>query len=134
MTTPRLNPELIATIRTLITESRRQLLQTVNTSMVQTYWQIGRLIVEDEQQGKARADYGKKLLKQLSESLTKEFGKGFDTSNLRNMRLFFLAFPKCDALRHELSWTHYRTLTRIENKQARLWYINERLLTRPVYL
>ena len=105
MTTPRLNPELIATIRTLITESRRQLLQIINTSMVQTYWQIGRLIVEDVQQGKAHADYGKKLLKQLSESLTKEFGKGFDTSNLRNMRLFFLAFPKCDALRHDLSTT-----------------------------
>ena len=107
MTTPKLNSELIATIRTLVNESRRQLQQTVNTTMVQTYWQIGRLIVEDEQQGKARAGYGKHVLKQLSESLTKEFGKGFDTSNLRNMRLFFLALPKCDTLRHELSWTHY---------------------------
>jgi predicted nuclease of restriction endonuclease-like (RecB) superfamily len=125
MTTPKLNPQLIATLRTLLTESRRQLQQTVNTTMVQTYWQIGRLIVEDEQQGQARAGYGKQVLKQLSESLTKEFGKGFDTSNLRYMRLFFMAFPKCDALRHELSWTHYRTLTRIENKQARLWYVNE---------
>jgi predicted nuclease of restriction endonuclease-like (RecB) superfamily len=129
MTTPKLNSELIATIRSLLTESRRQLQQTVNTTMVQTYWQIGRSScfssVEDEQQGQARAGYGKQVLKQLSESLTKEFGKGFDTSNLRYMRLFFMVFPKCDALRHELSWTHYRTLTRIENKQARLWYVNE---------
>lgn len=125
MTTPNLNSELIATIRTLLTESRRQLQQTVNTTMVQTYWQIGRLIVEDEQQGQARADYGKQLLKQLSETLTKEFGKGFDLTNLRKMRAFYQCFPIRDALRLELSWTHYRTLVRIDNTPARNWYMNE---------
>lgn len=81
--------------------------------------------MQDEQQGEARAAYGKQVLKQLSQVLTQEFGKGFDTSNLRNMRLFFLAFPKCDAVRHELSWTHYRSLSRIEALKARQWYMQE---------
>lgn len=93
--------------------------------MVQTYWEIGRLIVEDEQQGNTRAEFGKGVLKSLSTELTKEFGKGFDASNLRHMRQFYLKFPICDAVRHELSWTHYRTLLRLKNEQARQWYINE---------
>lgn len=116
---------LFANIRTLLNQSRKQVVQTVNSAMVQTYWQIGQLIVEDEQQGQRRAEYGKAVLKKLSASLTQEFGKGFDTSNLRYMRLFYLAFPNCDAVRHNLSWTHYRTLTRIDNEQARQWYLNE---------
>lgn len=119
------NDALISNIRELLSDGRKQVLQTVNSTMVQTYWQIGRLIVEDEQQGEARAEYGKQVLKQLSTALTQEFGKGFDASNLRNMRLFYLAFPNRDALRHNLSWTHYRTLIRIENEQARLWYMQE---------
>ncbi len=82
---------------------------------VKTCWEIGRHIVEFEQGGAARAAYGQKLLSQLAEVLTREFGKGFDASNLRYMRLFFQAFPKCDALRHELSWTHYRMLLRVES-------------------
>jgi hypothetical protein len=73
--------------------------------MVQTYWQVGRLIVEDEQQGSERAAYGKQVLKQLSSALTAEFGKGFDSSILRNMRSFYLIFPKYDAVRHNLSYT-----------------------------
>ncbi len=93
--------------------------------MVQAYWQVGRLIVEDEQNGKHRAEYGKKVLAELAEWLTTEFGEGFDASNLRYMRQFYQAFPKCDALRHELSWTHYRLLLRVENEQARTWYMNE---------
>ncbi|BDU40838.1 PDDEXK nuclease domain-containing protein [Vibrio nigripulchritudo] len=116
---------LLANIRQLLNQGRKQVAVAVNTAMVQTYWEIGRLIVEDEQQGQARAEYGKQVLKHLSASLTQEFGKGFDASNLRNMRLFYLAFPNRDALRHNLSWTHYRTLTRIENEQARHWYMNE---------
>jgi len=116
---------LLQELRQLLTQSRQKLQQTVNSTMVQTYWQVGRLIVEDEQQGKQRAQYAKQTLKHLSSTLTAEFGKGFDTSNLRYMRLFYMAFQNCDALRHELSWTHYRSLTRIENKQARAWYIQE---------
>lgn len=116
---------LLDALRALLSQSRQQLQQVVNSTMVQTYWQVGRLIVEDEQQGEARAEYGKQVLKQLSTSLTAEFGKGFDTSNLRYMRLVYLAFPNCDALRHNLSWTHYRILSRLDNIQARTWYINE---------
>ena len=69
-----------------------------------------------------RATYGKQVLKQLSEDLTREFGKGFDLRNLRNMRQFYLVFPIRNAVRTELSWTHYRTLIRIENEAARCWY------------
>lgn len=116
---------LLSNIRELLTQGRKQAVQAVNSAMVQTYWEIGRLIVEDEQQGQARAEYGKAVLKSLSQALTKEFGKGFDASNLRNMRLFYLAFPNRDAVRHNLSWTHYRTLSRIENSQARDWYMQE---------
>ena len=72
-----------------------------------------------------RADYGKAVLRNLSQRLTKEFGKGFDESNLRYMRLFYKTFPICDTLRHELSWSHYRRLISVENSDARLWYMNE---------
>ncbi|MEJ6080170.1 PDDEXK nuclease domain-containing protein [Vibrio sp. 1-Bac 57] len=116
---------LFVNIRTLLNQSRKQVVQAVNSAMVQTYWQIGQLIVEDEQQGERRAEYGKAVLKALSISLTKEFGKGFDLTNLRKMRALYLCFPIRDALRLELSWTHYRTLTRIENENARQWYLNE---------
>lgn len=93
--------------------------------MVVTYWEIGHLIVEHEQQGQARAEYGKQQLEQLSKQLTNEFGKGFDMTNLRNMRRMYLAFPIRDAVRLELSWTHYRILLRIENSAARDWYAQE---------
>ena len=81
--------------------------------------------MEHEQQGKARAKYGKQQLQTLSEQLTTEFGRGFDVRNLRNMRAFYLAFPKRNAVRTELSWTHYRRLIRIENLKARNWYMQE---------
>lgn len=81
--------------------------------------------MEFEQGGEARAAYGKRLLPALAESLTREFGKGFDASNLRYMRLFYKAFPIRDALRHELSWTHYRALLRVESDTARSWYMQE---------
>lgn len=117
--------ELLDSIRTLLVDGRKQVAAAVNAAMVQTYWRIGRLIVEDEQQGETRAEYGKHVLKSLSVSLTEEFGKGFDARNLRNMRQFYLVFPIWNAVRTELSWTHYRTLTRIENESARHWYMNE---------
>lgn len=117
--------ELLSQLRTLLTNSRTQLQYSVNATMVQTYWQVGQLIVEDEQQGDKRARYGKQVLAQLSATLTCEFGKGFDLTNLRKMRQFYLAFPIRDAVRLELSWTHYRTLIRIDNEQARHWYLQE---------
>lgn len=94
---------------------------------METYWQIGKLIVEDEQMGKAKAQYGKATLKRLSQALTLEFGKGYDESNLRNIRSFYIAFPIRDALRHELSWTHYRLLSRLDSGEKRAYYLNESL-------
>ena len=118
-------PALLMTLGELIRQARQRALRAVDTIQVQTCWELGRHIVEFEQGGVARAAYGKRLLPELAKALTAEFGKGFDASNLRYMRLFYHAFPKCDALRHELSWTHYRTLLRVDSETARTWYMNE---------
>lgn len=119
------NLNLIQNIAQIIEQARSQVRQTVNSAMVLSYWEIGRLLVEDEQNGEQRAEYGKQILKTVSERLTEMFGKGFDERNLRKMRQFYLTFPIRDSLRPELSWTHYRRLLRVENQQAREWYINE---------
>lgn len=116
---------LLAQLRTLIADARKEAKRTVDVIQVRTCWEIGRHIVEFEQGGQARAAYGKKLLSRLAESLTGEFGKGFDATNLRHMRRFYLAFPICDTVRRELSWSHYRALLRVDNPEARLWYVNE---------
>ena len=118
-------PTLLESLRGLIVQARQQVLRHVDVVQVQTYWHIGRHIVEFEQGGQSRAAYGKRLLPQLGQALAQEFGKGFDASNLRYMRLFYQAFPKCDALRHELSWTHYRLLLRVDAPEARNWYMQE---------
>jgi predicted nuclease of restriction endonuclease-like (RecB) superfamily len=109
-------------IRKIIENARGNIVRVINTEMVFAYWNVGREIVEEEQRGKTRADYGEAILKNLSVRLTGDFGKGFDESNLRNIRSFYLAYPKCDALRHELSWTHYRILMRVDNAHARSFY------------
>jgi predicted nuclease of restriction endonuclease-like (RecB) superfamily len=116
---------LLTHIAAVIQQSRQQVQLAVNSAMVHCYWQIGRLIVEHEQEGQARAAYGKQQLQALSEQLTAEFGKGFDARNLRNMRAFFLAYPNWNAVRTELSWTHYRMLLRVDNLNARSWYQQE---------
>lgn len=120
-----IEPRLLDAIRDVLHQARNQLQKTVNYTMVQAYWQVGCLIVEQEQQGEHRAAYGKQQLAHLSEKLQAEFGKGFDVSNLRNMRKFYQAFPIQDAVRPELSWTHYRRLIRLENQAARDWYVKE---------
>jgi predicted nuclease of restriction endonuclease-like (RecB) superfamily len=117
--------QIIEEIRTLLVQSRTNLQQTVNSTMVQTYWQIGKMIVEDEQKGEKRASYGKQQLQHISNALSKEFGKGFDTTNLRNMRRFYITFPIWETLSLKLSWSHYCKIIRIENEKARQWYINE---------
>ncbi|MFN8394744.1 MAG: PDDEXK nuclease domain-containing protein [Bacteroidia bacterium] len=135
-----LNPTLVNSIRSVIEYARTHVYRMANTVLLESYWKIGRLIVEDEQDGAHRAGYGKSTLKNLAKQLTEDYGKGFDESNLRNMRSFFLAFPKCDALRHELSWTHYRLLSRIENENKRSYYLdnsihcgwNSRVLQRQI--
>lgn len=109
-------------IRDIIERARANVVRAVNTEMVLAYWHIGRAIVEEEQKGKSRADYGKKLLENLSERLTKDFGSGFHASNLWNMRQFYQTYPILDAVRRELSWTHYRILMRVEKPEARSFY------------
>lgn len=117
--------DIYSEIKETLLLSRSQAYSAVNSAMVQAYWNIGRIIVEHEQSGNLRADYGKGVLNHLSEQLTDEFGKGFDVRNLRNMRAFYVTFPKWNALRSELSWTHYRALLRVENDAARNWYMEE---------
>lgn len=112
-------------IKALITEAQQHVVRSVNTVMVATYWEIGRRIVVEEQNGNNRAEYGKSLIETLAKALTEEFGKGFSEPNLRNFRQFYLVFPIRYALRSELSWTHYRQLMRVENEKARDFYIKE---------
>jgi hypothetical protein len=123
-------------IREVLIQARSRALQVVNTEMVACYWQIGRLIVEEEQRGEPRAVYGKGLIKDLAKRLTDEFGRGFQQRNLWFMRKYFLAYPKVNALRSELSWTHYRLLLRVEKAEARGFYeaeaVNSRWSTREL--
>lgn len=119
-----LNP-LLAQLRGVIADARAQALRAVDTVQVRTCWQIGHYLVEFEQAGKARAAYGKSLIALLAERLGREFGPGFDARNLRFMRSFYLAFPNWNAVRSELSWTHYRLLLRVDSQEARQWYVNE---------
>ncbi|SDQ02066.1 PDDEXK nuclease domain-containing protein [Ectopseudomonas guguanensis] len=121
---PRLQP-LLAELAELIRLARHQAVRAVDAIQVQTCWEIGRHIVEFEQGGQTRAAYGKQLLPALAKELAAEFGRGFDATNLRHMRAFFLAFPIRDALRRELSWTHYRTLLKVDSESARQWYMDE---------
>lgn len=114
--------KMYSRIRHIIEEARGNIVRAVNTQILVTYWQIGKSIVDEEQKGKSRADYGKKILENLAERLTNDFGKGFDDSNLWNMRKFYLTYPILDALRRELSWTHYRILMRVEKLEARSFY------------
>ena len=127
---------LYGQVREILALARDKAWLSVNTVMVEAYWEVGRVIVEDEQAGKGRADYGKRVLEGLAQRLAIEFGKGFDQSNLRNMRSFFLSYPIRDALRRELSWTHYRLLLRVDKPDARSFYeaeaINARWSTREL--
>jgi len=112
-------------IREVLVQARSRAWKAVNTEMMACYWQIGQLIIEDEQRGETRAVYGKGLIKELSGRLTDEFGWGFHQRNLWLMRNFYLAYPKVNALCSELSWTHYRLLLRVEKQEARTFYETE---------
>lgn len=122
---PPIPKEFFYEIRSIVQSAKSQVYTSVNTVMVEAYWLIGKRIVEEEQQGKERAKYGQALLKNLSTQLNNEFSKGFDVRNLRNMRAFYQTFPNRNALRTELSWTHYRALIRVKDSKARLWYMQE---------
>ncbi len=118
------NTELATQVAQIIRQARQTAYRAVNFAMVVAYWNIGKLIVEDELHWN-RADYGKAVLKNLSERLTVEFGKGFDERELRKMCQFYRCFEIRDTLRPELSWSHYRRLLSVENEKARVWYMNE---------
>ena len=117
--------DIYSEIKETLLLSRNQAYSAVNFAMVQAYWQIGRIIVEHEQNGNARADYGKAVLQELSSRLTKDFGKGFSVRTLQQMKKFYVMFPNTNALRSQLTWTHYRLLLSVENEQARKWYMDE---------
>ncbi|NEW80778.1 MAG: DUF1016 domain-containing protein [Mariniphaga sp.] len=117
------NTSLLASIAAVIAESRSIAYSSNNAILLKMYWEIGCLIVEDEQEGRHKAAYGKSILKNLSKQLTLEFGKGFDERNLNNIRAFYLAFPIWNAVRTKLSWTHYRILSRIDKPDSRNRYI-----------
>ena len=111
-------------IKNILEQARNKVYKVANNTMVEAYWNIGRVIVE-KQGGNNKAEYGAALIKNLSKKMTKEFGKGFTVANLKNMRQFYLIFQKSYALRSELTWTHYRLLMRVENENARNFYIEE---------
>jgi len=112
-------------IKEILEKARNKVYRAANSEMVIAYWNIGRTIVEVKQKGSNRADYRKLLVVSLSARLTSEFGKGFDKTNLWNMIRFYKTFPILDAVRRQLSWTHYRLLMRVENDDAREFYIKE---------
>lgn len=119
-----LNLEFYSNIKEILETARKKAYAAINFAMVEAYWEIGKRIVE-MQDGNKTAEYGKQLIKELSRKLTIDYGKGFDETNLRKMRQFYLCFKKRDALRLELSWTHYRLIMKVENKKARLFYMEE---------
>ncbi len=119
-----MNQNFYNEIRNILLAARNKVYQTANFAMVEAYWNIGKSIIE-EQGGNDKAEYGAGLLKELSKQMTHDFGKGFTVTNLKYMRQFYLTFPNGHALRDELSWTHYRLLMKVENDNAREFYMQE---------
>ncbi len=114
---------LFQSVKDVVLKAKNLAYRSSNAIMLNMYWEVGQLIVEDEQEGKTKAIYGKATLKNLSKSLSLEFGAGFDERNLNNMRAFYNAFPIWNAVRTELSWTHYRMISRVTNEAHRLQYV-----------
>ena len=120
-----INKSIIADIKQIIEQSRESAIRSVDFLRVQMYWQIGKRIFEEEQQGKDRANYGTQLIKTLAETLEPEFGSGFSYRQLYLFVQFFKTFPIVNALRSQLNWTQYKLLIRIENEDKREFYIAE---------
>ena len=116
---------IIQEIKSVLDTARNHVAQQVNNELLNTYWNIGRIICEYEQSDPSRADYGKQTLKELSRTLTEEFGKGFSRSNLQNMRTFYLTYEKCQTLSGKLSWSHYCELLSISDADKRSFYEKE---------
>ena len=119
---------VISDIRDIITEGRNSAYSAASAAMIMTYWNIGKRIVEQEQSGEDRAEYGRRLISSLSDELTKEFGKGFSERNLRNFRKFYTLFPDDKIWQTRLpnlTWSHFSCLLRVADENARIWYLNE---------
>ena len=113
-------------MKQIVLQARQKAYSAINAAMVEAYWQLGKRIVEQEQEGKERADYGKQLLKSISQELTKEFGKGFSVGSLYYYRQFYLTFPEIFATPWRiLTWSHYKRIMQITNPDARMWYLRE---------
>lgn len=122
----RLSQQFIRDVREIVSQARQQAYSAINSAMVEAYWKMGKRIVEEEQQGQARADYGKQLLKSLSKALTEEFGKGFSVGSLYYYRQFYLTFPEIFATPWRiLTWSHYKRLMQVSDPEARAWYLKE---------
>ena len=112
-------------IGALLQKGRDQAGRAVNTILLQTYWHIGRHIVEFEQQGKTKSEYGSELLDQLSHDLTLEYGKGFSRTNLVYIRKFYLTFPIGETLSHQLTWSHYFEILKADEPLAISFYVKQ---------
>ncbi|KAE9535419.1 PDDEXK nuclease domain-containing protein [Ursidibacter arcticus] len=123
-----LTQSYIGEIKHILTMARQQAYSAINSAMVEAYWRIGERIVQEEQFGKERADYGKEIIKQLSIELTREFGKGFGERNIRNFRQFYLMFSDLKiwkTLFSKLSWSHFHRVLKIQNEKVRHYYLTE---------
>ena len=113
---------LIVNIEQTVANAREKLAFSVNNTITETYWQIGKYIVETEQDGKIKAAYGKKLLTTLSHELTLRLGKGYSRPNLNNMRKFYLKYPNCQMVSDKLSWSHICELIKLDDDLERSFY------------
>ena len=126
-----LTENYVEDIRAILKKAREYTYYTINSVMVQAYWLMGQRIVQQEQQGRGRADYGKYVINTLSKELTKDFGTGFSAANLRNMRQFYRSFPQfeiCYTLCSELSWSHNRLIMRVDDSNARSANLEETIV------
>ena len=121
---------LITNIGSILEKGRQQTYRAVNEILVKTYWEIGRQIVEYEQKGKEKAEYGSSLLNNLSKDLKEKYSKGFSRSNLQYMRLLYLKYQKCQTLSGKLSWSHYVEILGIEDNLERKFYEKQCILDR----
>ena len=119
------NAEMIQEIKDVILSSRKKVAYEVNNTMLYAYWNVGRIIVENEQNGNIKAEYGKQIMKELSKELRKILGSGFSVSNLFNMRKLYITYPKFQTVSGKLSWSHYCELLSIENADERNFYEKE---------
>ncbi len=120
--------QYIVEIKQILAQARQKSYQAVNSAMVEAYWLIGKRIVEEEQNGKERADYGKEIIKNISEEMTREFGKGFSKRTIWEIRQFYTTFPDFSIVRTlsaQLSWSHFQRIAKVQNEQARIYYLKE---------